>query len=141
MILEIGEIMLWNKILKNEFWVHTSIETFVIGAILLVIDIFNEDRLPFLLNAFDPPYLAIIMTVFGFYSLIVSMTEINFLVIVGSAAIWAFVGIGSFLEIFNQESRFFVMPSLLTAISVVIISRILFNAYKTTLQTRKVRDK
>ena len=123
-----------NQIYKNQFWFLTGIETLSAGILTIAIDWKFDENIPYLLKAFDPPYVPWLMLTIGLYSLISAIRKLTILTIVGNAVIWAFIATTSILEaIIVWGSPLILMPALLSTISVVIVLRVLFNASKTKM--------
>lgn len=123
-----------NKILQNQFWFLTSIETLLIGVIIASVDWSYSEHMPTIFSAFEPPYLAFFMIAFGVYSLIYSIHKINLTIILGNIAVWSYISVASLLLSLTEHSTIVLMPEMVVVISSIILLRILMNAYNIDLK-------
>lgn len=126
------------RIYRNQFWILTSLETFSVGILALVMDYFHTGDIPPLFAAFNPPYMPWLMIIIGIYSLIMSTKKVNAVIVVGNAFIWGFIAFTSIFEAVFGHSNFVVIPGMLAVVSIIILLRIIFNAIKIELESKVV---
>lgn len=130
----------WEQLVKNQFWFLTSLETFSVGSVLFWADLVFDDHLPRFLVAFNVPFIPFWMVIFGGYSLIFSIKKMNVIVVFSNLVIVAFISISSILEIFAAKGAFVVLPAVVSAYSLILVLRILFEASKLKLPKSERED-
>lgn len=118
-----------KKLFKDRFWLFVYLDTLAIGIALICFDFIYDDRLPYLMQSFLPPYLGFIMLAAGIFSMIEILFKgpTKFSIVVHSM-IWSFICVGSILDLVTPDHTYTGTSLILGILSLLFSIKILVEA-------------
>lgn len=118
-----------KKLFKYRFWLFVYLDTLAIGIALIGFDFIYDDRLPYLMQSFLPPYLGFIMLTTGIFSIIeILFKRLTKFSIVVHSMIWSFICVGSILDLVTTGHTYTGASLILGILSLILSIKILVEA-------------